>query len=188
MQLDGKAVSQVSMCTVSGTFGTDGTLVFNQLSFLRKRPLQQLNTQKPPCLPSAGNGDLIGVFQIVSTFILLQERCHGFLCQRVQSVVFAPKFVCLIQIPGTGSCICFELEIAMGLHEIYQVVSVCYGIFHVDLGPVTESKLVVIPDQPMQAFQRPQKNTFFFPAELFCQIRIVLPVRVPFLCFGGLSL
>ena len=111
--------------------------------------MQQFNTQKSPCLPSTGNGNLVGVFQIVSTLILLQERYHGFLGQRMQGIVFAPEFVCFIQIFGAGSGIRFEPEVALGLHEVYQIVSVCYGIFHVGLGPVTEGKLVVVPDQPM---------------------------------------
>lgn len=80
-------MSQVSKCTAVRTFGTDGTLLLNQFSFLQERPLQQFNTQKTPCLPSAGNGDLVGVFQIVSTLILLQERCHGFLGQRMQGIL-----------------------------------------------------------------------------------------------------
>ena len=80
----------------------------------------------------------------------------------MQGVVFAPEFVCFIQIFGTDPGICFELEIAMGLHEIHQVASVCYGFFRVGLGPVTESKLVVTPDQPMQAFQCPQKDAVLY--------------------------
>ena len=101
----------------------------------------------------------------------------------MQGIVFAPEFVCLIQIPGAGPGIRFEPEVALGFHEVYQVVSICHGIFHVGFGPVAEGKLVVVPDQSLQAFQRPQKDTLFFAAKLFGKVRIVFSVRVPLLCF-----
>ena len=125
--------------------------------------------------------DIVGVFQIVDSSILLQMSPEGFGSKSIHRIVLAPELIHFIEIPGTNFVICLEPEVAFGFHKFHQIVAFRYGCCHILLCLGAEGEFIIVTDQPLQSFQRPEEDSFCFTAELFCQKGIVLPVRIPLL-------
>lgn len=61
-----------------GTLGTDGTCIFESVSFT-KISLQNLNPDKSSCKLPAANVDLVGVFKVVFALVLFEEGAEALL-------------------------------------------------------------------------------------------------------------
>ena len=68
-----------SVLPYRGTFGTGGTCIFGSLSFLQKRSLQKLNSNKTSGELSAADIDLIGVFKVITALILFEKGTKALL-------------------------------------------------------------------------------------------------------------
>ena len=68
-----------SVLPYRGTFGTGGTCIFRLLSFLQKRSLQKLNSNKTSGELSAADIDLICVFKVIVALILFEKGTKALL-------------------------------------------------------------------------------------------------------------
>ena len=151
-------------------------------SFLIRRRIDHLNAHKPPH-PLTADMDIVGGLYIVKPLILYKLGAdpvggHGLL-----RVVVAPSCVGFIDRLGAGFAVCPKADIALGLQELDHVVAAALDRLHVLSGLTRNAELIIVPDQPVQPLQTPEKDTLLFPQQLVHQKRIVCSACGP--VFGG---
>ena len=73
-------------------------------------------------------------------------------------VVLAPQFVDFIEIFGTDRVVCLKAEVALGFHEVDDIVAAALDGVHVDGGFGADREAEAVLHQPVQSFQTPQQD------------------------------
>ena len=151
-------------------------------SFLIRRRIDHLNAHKPPH-PLTADMDIVGGLHIVKLLILCKLGAnpvgrHGLLC-----VIVAPSCIDFIDRLGTGFAVCPKADIALRLQKLDHIVAAALDRLHILSGFARNAELIVVPNQPVQTLQTPEKNAFLFPQQLIHQKRIVRSACGP--VFGG---
>ena len=153
-----------------------------RFSFLIRRRIDHLNAHKTTH-PLAADVDIVGGLYIVKPLILCKLGAdpvgrHGLL-----RVVVAPAGIGFIDRLGAGFAVGFEANVALRLQELNHIVAAAFDRLHVLSCLAGNAELIVVPDQPVQPLQTPEKDTLLFPQQLVHQKRIVCSVCGP--VFGG---
>ena len=81
-------------------------------------------------------------------------------------VVLAPLFINVIELLGTDGVVCLEAEIALGLHEVDDIVAAALDGVHVGGGSFADREAEIVLHQPVQPFQTPEQDALQFGAHL----------------------
>ena len=151
-------------------------------SFLIRRRIDHLNAHEP-AHPLAADMDIVGSFHVVKSLVLRKLGAdtvsrHGLLC-----VIVAPTGIGFIDCLGAGFAVGFESDIALGLQKLDHIVAAALDRLHILSGLARNAELIVVPDQPVQPLQTPEKDALLFPQQLVHQKRIVRSACGP--VFGG---
>ena len=131
----------------------------------------------------AADMDIVSGLHIVKTLVLRQLGAdavgrHGLLC-----VIVAPSRIGFVDRLGAGLAVGFEADVALGLQELDHIVAAALDRLHIFSGLTGNAELIVVPDQPVQPLQTPEKDALLFPQQLIHQKRIVCSACGP--VFGG---
>ena len=96
-------------------------------------------------------------------------------------VVLTPQFVDLVEIFGTDGVVRLESEIALGFHEVDDIVAAALDSVHVGSSTFADCEAEIVLHQPVQSFQTPQQDALQFGAHLLYEEGVVRAV-------GGLVL
>ena len=151
-------------------------------SFLIRQRVDHLDAQKASH-PLAADMDIVGGLHIIKTLILrklgAKPGCrHGLL-----RIVIAPSCIGIIDRLGAGFAVCPKADIALGLQKLDHIVAAALHRLHILSGLARNAELIVVPNQPVQSLQTPEKNALLFPQQLVHQKRIVRSACGP--VFGG---
>ena len=151
-------------------------------SLLIRRRIDHLNAHKAPH-PLTADVDIVGGLYIVKPLILCKLGTdpvgrHGLLC-----VIVAPSCIGFIDRLGAGFAVCPKADIALRLQKLDHIVAAALDRLHVLSCLAGNAELIIVPDQPVQPLQTPEKDTLLFPQQLVHQKRIVCSACGP--VFGG---
>ena len=141
-------------------------------SFSIRQRVDHLNAHKATH-PLAADMDIVGGLHIVKAFVLRQFGAEPVCRHGLLRIVLAPALICLIQCFGTGFTVGLEADVALGLQELDHIVAAALDRLHVLSGLAGNAELIVVPNQPVQTLQTPEKNAFLFPQQLIHQKRII---------------
>ena len=141
-------------------------------SFLVRRRIDCLNAHKSP-YPLAADMDIVGGFHIVKPLILCKLRADAVGRHGLLRVIVAPSCIGFIDRLGAGFAVCPKADIALGLQELDHIVAAALDRLHILSGFARNAELIIVPDQPVQSLQTPEKDTLLFPQQLVHQKRIV---------------
>ena len=91
-------------------------------------------------------------------------------------VVLAPLLVNVVELLGTDGVVRLEAEIALGFHEVDDIVATALDGVHVGGGFGADREAEVILHQPMQPFQTPQQDALQLGAHLLYKEGVVRSV------------
>ena len=96
-------------------------------------------------------------------------------------VVLTPLLINVVELLGTDRVVRLEAEIALGLHEVDDVVAAALDGVHVGGGSFADREAEIVLHQPVQPFQTPEQDAFQLGAHLLHEERVIRAV-------GGLVL
>jgi hypothetical protein len=131
-------------------------------SFSIRQRINHLDAHKATH-PLAADMDIVGGLHIVKAFVLRQFGAepvcrHGLLC-----VVITPTGIGFIDCLGTGFTVGLEPDIPFRLQELDHIVAAALHRFHVFSGLGADCELIVVPNQPVQTLQTPEKDGVAVP-------------------------
>ena len=150
--------------------------------FSIRRRIDHLNTHKAPH-PLTADMDIVGGLYIVKPLILCKLGADAVGRHGLLRVVVAPSCIGFIDRLGAGFAVCPKADIALGLQKLDHIVAAALDRLHIFSGFARNAELIVVPDQPVQPLQTPEKDTLLFPQQLVHQKRIVCSACGP--VFGG---
>ena len=112
------------------------------------------------------------VFQVVD-----KGGCGQWLFQVIQT----PAFVDLIEIRGFALGTLPNFKVTLGFEKAQDIVALLHRFFQIRGGAFADGKLIVVPNQPMQPFQRLKQDALFFVPHLINEKRIIHPANGLFL-------
>ena len=136
------------------------------MHFLRAGVDKRLDAYKTAHPAATGQVDVVGCFKVIAAVILAQFCTETDSRYAVVGVVLAPQFVDFIEIFGTDGVVRLEAEIALGFHEVDDVVAAALDGVHIGGGFGADRKRVIVPQQSLQAFQTPEQDALQFGAHL----------------------
>lgn len=93
------------------------------------------------------------VFQVVD-----KGGCGQWLFQVIQT----PAFIDFIEIRGFALGTLPNFKVTLGFEKAQDIVALLHRFFQIRGGAFADGKLIVVPNQPMQPFQRPKQDALFF--------------------------
>ena len=151
------------------------------MHFLRTGVDKRLDAYKTPHPAATGQIDVVGGFKVVTAVILAQLCAETDRRYAVAGVVLAPLLVNVVELLGTDGVVRLEAKVALGFHEVNDVVAAALDGVHVGSGTFADGKAEIILHQPVQPFQTPQQDAFQLGAHLLHEERVIRAV-------GGLVL
>ena len=126
--------------------------------------------------------DALIVINDAQTFLVVFQMVDKGGCgQRLFQIVQTPAFIDFIEIRGFALGPLPNFKVALRFEKAQNVVALLHRFFQIRGGAFADGKLVVVPNQPMQPFQRPKQDTFFFVPHLVNEKRIIHPANGLFL-------
>ena len=153
-----------------------------RFSFLIRQWVDHFNAHKT-AHPLATDMDIVGGLYIVKALVLRQFRAETICRHGLLRIVLAPALIRLIQCLGAGFTVGLEADIALRLQKLDHIVAAALDRLHVFSGFARNAELIVVPNEPMQPLQTPEKDALPFPQQLVHQKRIVCSACGP--VFGG---
>ena len=151
------------------------------MHFLRAGVDKRLDAYKTPHPAATGQIDVVGGFKVVATVILAQFRAETDGRYAVAGVVLAPLLVNVVELLGADGVVRLEAEIALGLHEVDDIVAAALDGVHVGSGSFADREAEIVLHQPVQPFQTPEQDALQLGAHLLHKKRVIRAV-------GGLVL
>ena len=93
------------------------------MHFLRAGVDKRFDAYKTPHPAATGQVDVVGGFKVIAAVILAQFRAETDRRYAVAGVVLAPLLVNVVELLGTDGVVRLEAEIALGLHEVDDIVA-----------------------------------------------------------------
>ena len=141
-------------------------------SFLIRQRIDHLDAHKTTH-PFAADVDIVGGFHVVKAVVLRKFGAEPVCRHGLLRIVLAPALIRLIQCLGAGFAVCLEADISLRLQKLDHIVAAALDRLHIFSGLARNAELIVVPDQPVQPLQTPEKDTLLFPQQLVHQKRIV---------------
>ena len=101
------------------------------MHFLRAGVDKRFDAYKTPHPAATGQVDVVGGFKVVAAVILAQLCAETDRRYAVTGVVLAPQFVDFIEVLGADGVVRLEAEIALGFHEVDDIVAAALDGVHV---------------------------------------------------------
>ena len=125
------------------------------MHFLRAWVDKRLNAHETTHHAATGQIDVVGGFKVIAAVILAQFRAETDGRYAVAGVVLAPLLINVVELLGTDGVVRLETEIALGLHEVDDVVAAAFDGVHVGSGSFADRETEIVMYQPGQSFQTP---------------------------------
>jgi len=94
----------------------------------------------------------------------------------VADVVLAPLLINVVELLGADGVVRLEAEVALGFHEVDDIVAAAFDGVHVGGGSFADREAEVVLHQPVQPFQTPEQDALQFGAHLLHKERVVRAV------------
>ena len=144
--------------------------------FLRAGVDKRFDADKTPHPAATGQIDVVGGFKVIAAVILAQFCAETDRRYAVAGVVLAPLLVNVVELLGADGVVCLEAEIALGLHEVDDIVAAALDGVHVGGGSFADRETEVVLHQPVQPFQTPEQDAFQLGAHLLHKERVIRAV------------
>ena len=112
------------------------------------------------------------VFQVMN-----KGRCRP----RLFQIVTAPALINPIEINGFTLCPGLDFKVSLRFQKAQYVVPPLHCFLQIFGRPLAACELVIVRNQPVQPFQRPQKDSLPLPPHLIDQERVIHTTGGPFL-------
>ena len=147
-----------------------------KMHFLRAGVNKRLNAHKAPHPAATGQVDVVGGFKVIAAVILAQFCAETDRRYAVTSVILAPLFINVVELLGADGVVRLEAEIALGFHEVDDIVAAALDGVHIGGGTFADREAEIVLHQPVQSFQTPQQDAFQFGAHLLHKEGVVRAV------------
>ena len=118
---------------------------------------------------------MLGKADIIPVRVLEKILTELLLRRRLFQVVGAPLVVGTEQVGRPGRLLRVKADIRTSLHELVEVAAVLHSGGKVLPGTFAQGEAVLIRQQPLQPFQRPEQDTGQFLRQLIDQVRVIGP-------------
>ena len=146
------------------------------MHFLRTGADKRLDAYKTPHPATIGQVDVVGGFKVVAAVVLSQFCAETDRRYAVAGVVLAPLFINVVELLGTDGVVRLEAEVALGLHEVDDIVAAAFDGIHVGGGSFADREAKIVLHQPVQPFQTPEQDAFQLGAHLLHKERVIRAV------------
>ena len=147
-----------------------------KMHFLRAGVDKRLDANETTHPAATGQVDVVGGFKVIAAVVLAQFCAKTDGRYAVTGVVLAPQFVDLVEILGTDGVVRFEAEIALGFHEVNDIVAAALDGVHVGGGSFADREAEIVLHQPVQPFQTPEQDALQLGAYLLHKEGVVRAV------------
>ena len=120
------------------------------MHFLRAGVDKRFDAYKTPHPAATGQVDVVGGFKVVAAVILAQLCAETDGRYAVAGVVLAPLLINVVELLGTDGVVRLEAEIALGLHEVDDIVAAAFDSVHVGGGSFADREAEIVLHQPVQ--------------------------------------
>ena len=119
------------------------------MHFLRAGVDKRLDAHESPHPAATGQIDVVGGFKVIAAVILAQFCAETDRRYAVAGVVLAPLLVNVVELLGTDGVVRLETEVALGLHEVDDIVAAALDGVHIGSGTFADGKAEVVLHQPV---------------------------------------
>ena len=137
-----------------------------KMHFLRTGVDKRLNAHETTHPAATGQIDVVGCFKVVTAVILAQFGAETDCRYAVTGVVLAPLLINVVELLGADGVVRLEAEVALGLHEVDDIVAAALDGVHVGGGSFADREAEIVLHQPVQPFQTPEQDAFQLGAHL----------------------
>ena len=137
-----------------------------KMHFLRTGVDKRFDADKTPHPATIGQVDVVGGFKVVAAVILAQFGAETDGRYAVAGVVLAPLLINVVELLGTDGVVRLEAEVALGFHEVDDIVAAALDGVHVGGGSFADREAEIVLHQPVQPFQTPEQDAFQLGAHL----------------------
>ena len=128
------------------------------MHFLRAGVDKRFDAYKTPHPAATGQIDVVGGFKVIAAVILAQFGAETDRRYAVACVVLAPLLINVVELLGTDGVVRLEAEVALGFHEVDDIVAAAFDGVHVGGGSFADREAEVVLHQPVQPFQTPEQD------------------------------
>ena len=146
------------------------------MHFLRAGVDKRFDADKTPHPAATGQIDVVGGFKVIAAVILAQFCAETDGRHAVTGIVLAPLLVNVVELLGADGVVRLEAEIALGLHEVDDIVAAALDGVHVGSGSFADRETEIVLYQPVQSFQTPEQDAFQLGAHLLHEEGVVRAV------------
>mgnify|MGYP006875351479 CR=1 FL=1 len=125
------------------------------MHFLRTGVDKRFDADKTPHPAAAGQIDVVGGFKVIAAVVLAQFCAETDRRYAVAGVVLTPQFVDLVEIFGTDGVVRLESEIALGFHEVDDIVAAALDSVHVGSSTFADCEAEIVLHQPCLLYTSP---------------------------------
>ena len=147
-----------------------------KMHFLRAGVYKRLDAHETAHPAATGQVDVVGGFEVVAAVILAQLCTETNRRHAVTGVVLAPLLINVVELLGADGVVRLEAEIALGFHEVDDIVAAALDGVHIGGGTFADREAEIVLHQPVQSFQTPQQDAFQFGAHLLHKEGVVRAV------------
>ena len=119
-----------------------------KMHFLRTGVDKRLDAYKTPHPAATGQVDVVGGFKVIAAVILAQFGAETDRRYAVAGVVLAPLLINVVELLGTDGVVRLEAEVALGFHEVDDIVAAAFDGVHVGGGLFADRETEVVLYQP----------------------------------------
>ena len=146
------------------------------MHFLRAEVDKRFDAYKTPHPAATGQIDVVGGFKVIAAVVLSQFCAETDGRYAVAGVVLAPLLVNVVELLGTDGVVRLEAEVALGLHEVDDIVAAALDGVHVGRGSFADREAEIVLHQPVQPFQTPEQDAFQLGAHLLHKEGVICAV------------
>ena len=143
------------------------------MHFLRAGVDKRFDAYKTPHPAATGQIDVVGGFKVIAEVVLSQFCAETDRRYAVACVVLAPLLINVVELLGTDGVVRLEAEVALGFHEVDDIVAAAFDGVHVGGGSFADREAEIVLHQPMQPFQTPQQDALQLGAHLLDKERVI---------------
>ena len=147
-----------------------------KMHFLRAGVDKRLDAHETTHPAATGQVDVVGGFKVIAAVILAQFCAETDRRYAVAGVVLAPLLINVVEFLGADGVVRLEAEIALGLHEVDDIVAAALDGVHVGGGSFADREAEIVLHQPVQPFQTPEQDAFQLGAHLLHKEGVVRAV------------
>ena len=144
---------------------------------LRRKMVQRYIVKSP-----VHSNALVVIDDAKGFLVVFQVMDKGGSRPRLFQIVTAPALINLIKINGFALCPGLDFKVSLRFKKGQNVVPTLHRLLQIFGRPLAACELVIVRNQPVQPFQRPQKDSLPLPPHLIDQERVIHTAGGPFLC------